>query len=113
MQRLSAREWKGNIRELAHLVEQGVIVSDGKSLDFSTILSLPEPSAKGSIPEEVKTMHDFELDIALMERELIIDALERSNGRVSGTGGAAERLAMHPKTLYSRIEKLKIQKRFH
>ena len=113
MRRLASREWKGNIRELAHLVEQAVIVSEGQSLDFSTILSLPEPSVERPIPEEGKTMHDFELDIALMEKELILDALERSNGRVSGTGGAAERLAMHPKTLYSRIEKLHIQKRYH
>ena len=29
MNRLVGREWKGNIRELAHLVEQAVIVSDG------------------------------------------------------------------------------------
>jgi DNA-binding NtrC family response regulator len=112
MLRLVNRQWKGNIRELAHLVEQAVIVSESSSLDFSTILSLPEPPAEHTPSGDVKTMHDFELDIALQEKELIIDALERSNGRVSGTGGAAERLAMHPKTLYSRIEKLRIQKRY-
>ena len=112
MRRLVAREWKGNIRELAHIVEQAVIVSEGPSLDFSSILSFPDPVIDSSIQEEVKTMHDFELDVALMEKELIIEALERSNGRVSGAGGAAERLAMHPKTLYSRIEKLRIQKRY-
>jgi len=112
MQRLVAREWKGNIRELAHIVEQAVIVSEGPSLDFSTILSLLEPSVERSIFGEVKTMHDFELDVALMEKGLIVDALEHSKGRVSGAGGAAERLAMHPKTLYSRIEKLRIEKRY-
>ncbi|MCX6180023.1 MAG: sigma 54-interacting transcriptional regulator [Chlorobiales bacterium] len=112
MQRLVVRDWKGNVRELAHLVEQAVIVSEGTVLDFSTILSLPEPFTKRSIIEEVKTMRDFELDVAMMEKELIVDALERSKGRVSGAGGAAERLDMHPKTLYSRIDKLRIQKRF-
>ena len=112
MQRLVARDWKGNIRELAHLVEQAVIVSEGPSLDFSTILSLSEPAVERSISGEVKTMHDFELDVALMEKGLIVEALELSKGRVSGAGGAAERLAMHPKTLYSRIEKLRIEKRY-
>jgi len=112
MQRLIAREWKGNIRELAHLVEQAVIVSEGSSLDFSTIFSLPEPFTERSMTGETKTMHDFELDVAQMEKELIADALKCSNGRVSGAGGAAERLAMHPKTLYSRMEKLRIQKRY-
>ena len=112
MQRLVAREWKGNIRELAHLVEQAVIVSEGPSLDFSSILSFPESVVDRALKGEVKTMHDFTLDVALMEKELILDALERSNGRVSGSGGAAERLAMPPKTLYSRIEKLRIHKRY-
>ena len=112
MQRLVAREWTGNIRELAPLVEQACIVSEAPSIDISTILSLLEPSVERSIFGEVKTMHDFELDVALMEKGLIVDALEHSKGRVSGAGGAAERLAMHPKTLYSRIEKLRIEKRY-
>lgn len=112
MKHLVTREWKGNIRELAHIVEQAVIVSAGSSLDFSTIFSFPELSVERSFAGEAKTMRDFELDVALMEKELIVDALERSKGRVSGAGGAAERLAMHPKTLYSRIEKLRIEKRY-
>ncbi|NHQ59584.1 sigma 54-interacting transcriptional regulator [Chlorobium sp. BLA1] len=112
MKRLVEREWKGNIRELAHLIEQAVIVSDGASLDFSSILSPAPPVAGRPSGEAVKTMQDFELDIAVLERELILDALDRSNGRVSGVGGAAELLAMHPKTLYSRIDKLHISKRY-
>ena len=112
MQCLVGREWKGNIRELAHLIEQAVIVSEGVSLDFSTLLSsLPSvQDAQHSLRQ--KTMRDFESDVAMMERELIVDALDHSNGRVSGEGGAAEKLAMHPKTLYSRIDKLAIRKRF-
>lgn len=112
MRRLVGREWKGNIRELAHIIEQAVIVSDGSSLDFSTILSQPIPSAERPIGGAAKTMRDFEHEALLMERELILDALDRSNGRVSGRGGAAERLAMHPKTLYSRIDKLGLSKRY-
>ena len=112
MQRLVSREWKGNIRELAHFVEQAVIVSEGASLDFSTLLSSLPSVTDAQHSRQQKTMHDFELDMAVMERELILDALDRSKGRVSGDGGAAERLAMHPKTLYSRIEKLRIHKRY-
>ncbi|NTV16563.1 MAG: sigma 54-interacting transcriptional regulator [Chlorobiaceae bacterium] len=112
MMRLREREWKGNIRELAHLIEQAVIVSEGQSMDFSTIFSLLPPVMEASRAPRSKTMHEFELDVAMMERELIVDALDHSNGRVSGEGGAAERLAMHPKTLYSRIDKLAIRKRY-
>ncbi|ABL64167.1 sigma-54-dependent Fis family transcriptional regulator [Chlorobium phaeobacteroides] len=109
---LKAREWKGNIRELAHLVEQAVIVSDGRWLDFSTMLS---PSLAFTEPREqgqLKSMREFEEQVAMMERELILEVLSQSNGRVSGEGGAAEKLGMHPKTLYSRIEKLEIRKRY-
>ncbi|MCF8382286.1 MAG: sigma 54-interacting transcriptional regulator [Chlorobium sp.] len=110
--RLEARDWKGNIRELAHLVEQAVIVSEGPSLDFSSILS-PEASPAASGPAgPVRSMRDFESEMVMLERELILDALQRSGGRVSGPGGAAERLGMHPKTLYSRIDKLGLRKRY-
>jgi formate hydrogenlyase transcriptional activator len=112
MQRLVGREWKGNIRELAHLIEQAVIVSEGASLDFSTLLSSLPSVQDAQHTLCLKTMRDFELDMAVMERELILDALDHSNGRVSGEGGAAEKLAMHPKTLYSRIDKLAIRKKY-
>lgn len=111
MMRLKDREWKGNIRELAHLIEQSVIVSEGQSLDFSTIFSLQPPVSEARAPR-MKTMIDFEHEILLMERELIFEALGRSNGRVSGAGGAASLLEMHPKTLYSRIDKLGLTKRY-
>jgi formate hydrogenlyase transcriptional activator len=113
MQRLVGREWKGNIRELAHLVEQAVIVSEGALLDFSTLFS-SLPSLQGAHQSlRVKTMRDFESDVIMMERELILEALSSSKGRVSGEGGAAVQLGMHPKTLYSRIDKLAIRKRYH
>ncbi len=112
MRRLVGREWKGNIRELAHIIEQAVIVSEGTSLDFSTILTQSALSPERPIGGPAKTMRDFEHEALLMERELILSALDRSNGRVSGEGGAAERLAMHPKTLYSRIDKLGLSKRY-
>jgi len=112
MNRLAGREWKGNIRELAHLIEQAVIVSDGSTLDFSTILSSSAPASGLQAAGRTRTMVDFEHDIAVMERELILDVLSRSKGRVSGVGGAAEQLAMHPKTLYSRMEKLGLSKRY-
>ncbi|MEI6847644.1 MAG: sigma 54-interacting transcriptional regulator [Chlorobiaceae bacterium] len=112
MNRLVAREWKGNIRELAHLVEQAVIVSDGALLDFATILNPALSAVESPLTSQLKTMRDFELDMAAMERELIFCTLARSNGRVSGAGGAAELLAMHPKTLYSRMDKLQINKRY-
>jgi transcriptional regulator with GAF, ATPase, and Fis domain len=45
-----------------------------------------------------------------VERQSIVAALTQSHGRVFGSGGAAERLAMKPTTLASRIKRLGISR---
>ena len=50
------------------------------------------------------------VDQTSSERTRIEAALAQSNGKVSGTHGAAARLAMPPSTLESRIRSLKINK---
>ena len=112
MATLADRPWKGNIRELSHCVEQAVILSEGQALDFSGVLPsrIPEPPAP-DLPWQL-TMKAFETSVSDLERRLILETLERSGGRVSGEGGAAERLEVNAKTLYSRIDKLGIRKRY-
>jgi transcriptional regulator with GAF, ATPase, and Fis domain len=43
-----------------------------------------------------------------MDRENIISALKKSNGKVSGPGGAAELLKLRPTTLTSKMKRLGI-----
>ena len=109
---LTSRDWKGNIRELSHCVEQAVIMSEGETLDFSSVLT--PRAVKSSLPAKAgsMSMRDFEEEVKTMERKLILDTLDRSGGRVSGEGGAAEQLEINAKTLYSRIDKLGIRKRY-
>ena len=45
-----------------------------------------------------------------IERDHIDTVLDRVKWRISGIGGAAELLRMHPNTLESRMTKLKIQR---
>jgi len=116
MQELKERQWKGNIRELAHAIEQAVILSEGPVLDFSTILTPRSRTPATLNPDPAKgiqSMAVFEEEVREMERTLILDALDQAKGRVSGKGGAAELLSLHPKTLYTRIEKLGLRKRYH
>lgn len=112
VRRLVARTWKGNVRELAHLVEQAVIVSDGPVLDVASLLAPVTPVFPEGAAEGVPTMQVFEEEMLQRERELVLMALRQSNGRVSGVRGAAELLGMHPKTLYSRMGKLGLSKRY-
>jgi transcriptional regulator with GAF, ATPase, and Fis domain len=45
-----------------------------------------------------------------LERESIVRALEQTNGKVSGRGGAAELLGLRPTTLASRIAALGLKR---
>jgi transcriptional regulator with GAF, ATPase, and Fis domain len=47
-----------------------------------------------------------EADLRALERENIARALERTDWKVSGAGGAAQMLGMNPSTLASRIRAL-------
>ncbi len=112
MRELTSRDWKGNIRELSHCIEQAVIVSEDELLDLSTSLPPRGESVVSTPQSPIMTMEEFEEEARSMERTLILDALDRAGGRVSGENGAAELLKINAKTLYSRIDKLGIRKRY-
>jgi DNA-binding NtrC family response regulator len=116
MDALQAYSWPGNIRELENTIEQNVIMNDGKS---PLVLKRPllniarEGDKKNEKPggdAEVRTMTDLRKLQHNTERDHILSALKKSNGRVRGAGGAAERLNLKPTTLESRIAKLGIRK---
>ncbi|HEY6902794.1 MAG TPA: helix-turn-helix domain-containing protein, partial [Candidatus Acidoferrales bacterium] len=46
-----------------------------------------------------------------VEREHILRVLRETNGRIGGSGGAAERLGMNRTTLNSRMQKLQISRK--
>lgn len=97
MEKLINYDWPGNIRELENVIERAMITSD-KVLELGDWLpvKLPEKNSSKFLDKE---------------RELIIEALIKTKGKVSGAGGAAELLGINAKTLESKIRKLKIDKR--
>jgi transcriptional regulator with GAF, ATPase, and Fis domain len=48
--------------------------------------------------------------LADTERQAILAALDRTNWRISGAGGAAETLGLKPTTLHARMKKLGIRR---
>jgi transcriptional regulator with GAF, ATPase, and Fis domain len=79
-----------------------------------------ESIKRAKATKDVKHGHHFYLvnaglltrdELKRQERETIINALKRTNGKVSGPGGAAELLGMKPSTLASRITTLGINRR--
>lgn len=93
--------WPGNIRELQHVIERAVILTQGAELalfnGFHQVTASPEPSPLATLEA--------------VERAHILKVLEATAWRISGKRGAAELLGLPPTTLRSRLQKLGIVKR--
>ena len=95
---LQRYSWPGNIRELEHVIERAVILSEGPELEPIDWLS----------PSDNKTGLTKTLTLEDMERQHITDVLEQTSWRVSGDKGAAAVLGLKPTTLEARMKKLGI-----
>jgi len=91
--------WPGNVRELENIIERMMIIAPASTLT-------PDPSWFASAmagPAATGTLRD-------LERDSIVAALQQSNGRIYGAGGAAALLGLKPTTLYSKMRRLDISR---
>jgi formate hydrogenlyase transcriptional activator len=100
MDALASAPWPGNIRELENFIERCVILTQGDQL-VVPLDELMRPAPSRNTP--VSTFHDA-------ERQAIIDALKSCSGKISGSGGAAERLGLKRTTLQNKMRKLTISR---
>lgn len=98
MNKLINYPWPGNIRELENLVERSIITSPNETLIIDAISLNNNP-----FEQELLRLED-------MERRHIETILTKTNWRIRGKDGAAERLGLKPTTLHSKIKKLGIVK---
>lgn len=94
--------WPGNVRELQNLIERAVILSP------HSVLRVPISELESSAPQ--RTAEPLMTDLAQMERDQIVRALEASNWVVGGRNGAAERLGTKRTSLVYRMKKLRIKR---
>jgi transcriptional regulator with GAF, ATPase, and Fis domain len=108
---LEEYQWPGNVRELQNTIERAIILWREGPLTFD----LPSSSAHQNTEQQPKPAAEPALltrnELKRQERETIINILKRTNGKVSGRGGAAELLGMKPSTLASRISSLSINRK--
>ena len=100
MEALANAPWPGNVRELENFIERAVILSPGDELN------VPYVELQRSATQSIASGSTFEQ----VERHAIIDALKASSGKVSGKGGASERLGLKRTTLQNKMERLGITK---
>ena len=105
---LENHHWPGNIRELRNVIERAVILAHGGALEFDLPTMLPGNSVpvakaeRNGNPGEPEFL--TEAEIQRLERENLILVLEKSNWKIKGVDGAAERLGVKPTTLLSRMK---------
>jgi formate hydrogenlyase transcriptional activator len=99
MEALVNHDWPGNIRELENFVERCVIFTQGDELNVAhNQLKRTASRGAGSAPSTFEQA----------ERQVIVDALKAASGRISGKGGASERLGLKRTTLQNKMRKLNI-----
>ncbi len=94
---LQQYHWPGNIRELRNTVERAMIVATSRKL------AIPLPHSSAAPTRRSTKLVD-------VEREHIRTVLESTRWRIRGVGGAADRLALKPTTLETRMAKLGIRR---
>ena len=107
MELLMDYQWPGNVRELENVIERGVVLSSGETLDVDLLpMSVRQPSASplppASLPTNGISLKDAVSDY---ERQLIIKALQASAGVQKR---AAELLQVKPTTLHEMMKRLSI-----
>ncbi|WP_374949644.1 sigma 54-interacting transcriptional regulator [Mucilaginibacter sp.] len=98
-------DWPGNIRELEHLIERGVLLCKGSIIEDINFPEFGKKSGEDVSEVRTKTMEEN-------ERDHILSVLKKCHGKIWGPGAAAEILNMPPSTLKSRMNKLGIKKSF-
>jgi transcriptional regulator with GAF, ATPase, and Fis domain len=108
-------DWPGNVRELQNVVERAVILSHGGKLRLDLpaeghagVSTVPADSRKTSREEKGEIISEREW--RERERANLMTALVKANFKISGKGGAAELLELHPATLTSRMKALGIRR---
>ena len=100
MKELQLYDWPGNVRELENIIERAVIISRGMKLQLGNLGFKSKGTTKSN------KMMSFEDS----QRSHILSILKLTNGKISGSNGAAQILDLNPKTLDSKMRKLGIKR---
>ena len=99
-------DWPGNVRELENVIERGVVLSSGQTINSDLLPGhLTGRSYSSSLLEHNPNASLFDI-IEDIERRIIVDKLERSNWNQTE---AAEQFRIPLSTLNQKIKRLNIE----
>ncbi|HEX2674223.1 MAG TPA: sigma 54-interacting transcriptional regulator [Polyangiaceae bacterium] len=116
-------DWPGNVRELENVIERGVVLSSGPTLELdprmfgsapdhapSSRPPLARPATPPAVPSSAASDEPSPRPASLeeVERRHILKALERCRWVLEGPQGAAQLLNLTPSTTRSRMKRLGI-----
>jgi len=101
---LLAAEWKGNVRELEHAIEQAFVLASGADIqmsDFPALADTLTPGASSAAPAFPGSFRAAKQQvIERFERQFICEALARHHGNISK---AAEEMGMYRQHLQVKL----------
>lgn len=102
---LKSYQWPGNIRELSHMMERAIFLSQKQ------IITLGDLGFAANAKDEVTDLHRSDINceedtLEIIERQIIVDRLARYNNNAHET---ALSLGLSRSSYYRRLEKHKLQ----
>ncbi len=115
MERLYKHAWAGNIRELKNVVERAIIRAKSGTVCMPLHFDFMQSPRRQSKDATQSAPHESLSDQKLPTMEELGDSyvewmLSYTAGRITGSGGAAERLGLHPNTVRERARRRKRMK---
>ncbi|MFK3862796.1 sigma-54-dependent transcriptional regulator [Pseudoalteromonas rhizosphaerae] len=98
--------WPGNVRELAHAIERAVILTEGDTLDISSVVGNTTALSTGNSGQALKSETEYDtFDLDILEQRTVRAALKHHQGNVSH---AAKALGLTRGAMYRRLEKYRL-----
>ena len=116
LERLMEYHFPGNVRELRNIIKRAMVLSSNGCILFTDLPPEMRSREKRTFTQEIRVPISYGLPLMevsreatiQIERQLILDALARTNGH---QGKTAKLLGIGQKTLYNKMKELGIQKR--